>query len=78
MAKQTAVINNWTIHRDRHGHFFLRGGVTDHPRQADFKSEVQETSRVVLFDPANNTAETQNTVYTLGAPAAAPATPAVS
>lgn len=76
-TKQTATITNWTLLRDKSGAFYLRGHVTDHPRQAEFKSELQDTSRVVLFDTDNNIAETLNTAYTLAQPAEAPATAVV-
>ena len=66
MSKQTATINNWRLIRSLSGGFVLTGVISDHPRQADFVAEVQQTSGVILFDPVNKTAETYNTIYTLG------------
>lgn len=62
MSKQQARLENWVLFGDT-----LIGQIADHPRQEDFKKEFQRTSRLVRFDPENGIAETQNTLYALGA-----------
>lgn len=62
MSKQHARLENWMKVGDS-----LIGQIREHPRQEDFKKEFQRTSRLVRFDPDSGVAETENTLYTLGA-----------
>jgi hypothetical protein len=65
MNKQTARIENW-IKIENSGTGFLAGTVVDHPRQAEFTTDLQYTSPIVLFDEAAGVCETRNTRYILG------------
>jgi hypothetical protein len=60
--KPTAHIENWEVMPGN----FLRGTVSNHPRQRFFTQEFQYTSEILNLDLANNTCETRNTLYTLG------------
>lgn len=57
--KQTAHLENWFRYSN-----FLRGIVSNHPKIEDGKEIV--TSLLISFN--GETAETMNTVYTLGKP----------
>lgn len=59
--KPEAHIENW-------GHFRngLLGMVSKHPRQEEFHTELQNTSRLVELNEEEGWAETNNTFYTLG------------
>lgn len=73
--KQSAHIENWTYTTWFGG--VLIGEISAHPNQTSFLGEKQMTSKVIHFDPENNRAETLNTIYTLGVPAAKPFKPAL-
>ena len=66
-AKRTAYIENW-----KRAQYWLSrsdvliGSVSQHLRQDDFETNMQVTSPLLSFDPVNNRAETQNTIYILG------------
>lgn len=66
--KQTAHIDDWFVATTPTGHSCLIGQVSKHPKQADFKTKAQQTSNLIKFDPEAKTAETDNTLYTLGTP----------
>lgn len=66
--KQTAHIDDWFIADTLNGGQCLVGMVTKHAKQADFKTKAQQTSNLLTIDVANKTAETENTIYTLGTP----------
>ena len=59
--KQTARIDNWFKMGDQ-----LAGVVSGHPRQGEFRSEAQVTSRIIDFNEEEGYCETKNTVYVLG------------
>lgn len=61
MKKNTAFIDNWIVVSG-----CLLGNITGHPNQNDFSEGAQITSPIVSIDEANGTAETLNTIYTLG------------
>lgn len=73
MNKPTAKIHNYTVVRDPHTGepLVLIGTVTDHPNQAQFKSNRQVTSRIKTYDFARGIVETLNTRYLLQNPAGA-------
>jgi hypothetical protein len=62
--KQKARLENWYILTYFSGQRSLIGEVYEHPLQPDGKEVA--TSRLLDLDEVNNTAETQNTIYTLG------------
>lgn len=66
MPKQTAHIDNWRI-REWAGEHYLVGRVSNHPNQASFLSQLQNTSTLISIDEEKGIAETMNTLYTLGA-----------
>ncbi len=65
MTKQTAFIKDWFLEKFPDG-YRLIGNIQGHSRQKEFLSKQQVTSNVVRIDFINKTAETLNTVYTLG------------
>jgi isochorismate hydrolase len=68
--KPRAVINNWWI-TGNGTDCWLVGKVSKHPKQGDFtQTKLQQTSAIVRVDLENELAETINTVYVLGTPAA--------
>lgn len=66
--KQTAHIEDWFVADTAGGNQCLIGKVTKHPKQDTFKTTAQQTSNLVRLDRAAKTAETENTIYTLGNP----------
>jgi hypothetical protein len=62
--KQKARLENWYVMTFFGGQRCLIGEVYEHPRLSDGKEVA--TSAITDLDEVNNTAETQNTVYTLG------------
>ena len=62
--KQQAKIKNWSIEKYPYGHVLV-GNIFDHPRQKEFRGEVQVTTELFNIDFVNRTAETRNTLYTL-------------
>jgi hypothetical protein len=65
-TKQRAKIDNWSIVKHPfYTDHVLQGQVKDHPRQSDFRTEVQMTSKLLSIDFVNKIAETQNTTYEL-------------
>lgn len=68
MTKKSANIENWLlVGTEEYG--FLVGKITNHIDQKSFQTTLQQTSKVIRWDLANNIAETQNTIYHLGAKA---------
>lgn len=65
MSKQTAHIENWRI-REWAGEQYLVGRISNHPNQASFLSQLQNTSTLISIDEEKGVAETVNTLYTLG------------
>jgi hypothetical protein len=63
--KQTARIENWE-RCTFPGADFLAGQILDHPRQEEFHTDIQRTSRILTFDEAAGICETRNTIYKLG------------
>lgn len=59
--KPHAYIENWAVAKDR-----LVGTIKDHPRQTEFKAEMQVTSPLIMIDYKAGIAETENTYYKLG------------
>ncbi len=68
MTKQTAHIDDWEVLNHPSGCRVLVGCISAHPRQEIFRTARQQTSKLLSLDDANGTAETLNTIYTLGAP----------
>jgi len=64
--KKTARIDNWVLWTNPKGDQQLIGTVSAHDRQDEFRSDTQITSRIVKIDFEAGTAETLNTLYTLG------------
>lgn len=63
MNKQTAKLKNWkqiTFGESA----YLEGIVSEHPTYPD--GQLHRTSEVIYLDWENKTAETRNTIYTLG------------
>lgn len=68
--KQTAHIDDWylvDLWPIGSGQSLI-GQVSKHPQQDSFKTKAQQTSMVVNLDLSAKTAETENTIYTLGTP----------
>jgi hypothetical protein len=66
--KPTATIEDWAIIATPVG-TMLVGRILRHQRQEEFVKPLQMTSRLVKLDLVGKTAETENTLYTLGTPA---------
>ena len=68
--KRLPVISNWSEFRPLGRKACLIGKITNHPRQDEFKAELQVTSPVLYYwtDKATgwDVAQTQNTAYRLG------------
>jgi len=60
-----AEIHDYVLTRRSDGAFALMGKVKNHPRQAEFTTEVQQTSAITLFDETKGIAITKNTGYRL-------------
>lgn len=69
-VKPWARIEDWYLTTTPHGHRVLVGKITEHPRHETFSLEYQITSPVLSYNPEENEAETENTMYRLGVPAA--------
>ena len=67
MTKPTAHIEDWEVVNHRSGGRILHGRISGHINQDNFRAARQQTSKLVKLDEANGTAETLNTLYTLGA-----------
>lgn len=65
-GKSLARIEYWSL-LDSGSRLF--GEIHHHPRQHEFLSQWQFTSRVVRIDVPRGYAETENTIYVLGVPA---------
>lgn len=65
--KSQAKIDNWTIIKHpRYNDYVLAGNITEHKNQEELtEGKIQVTSPLLKLDLVNNTAETQNTIYTL-------------
>lgn len=61
MEKHTARIDNWFVVGN-----CLWGNVTEHSLREFNPDRLQRTSNLVSMSEVNRTAETENTVYTLG------------
>jgi len=70
MSKQTARMEDWSVHECYGGGQVLVGSIKDHPRQYMFKAPTQQSSLIIRMDRANGICETENTIYTLGKEAA--------
>ena len=64
MAKQRAKIEGWELVKIN-GNPALVGHITEHPRQVEFKEQLQLTSDLLRIDFVQMEAETQNTIYQL-------------
>ncbi len=64
--KQKAHIENWSVQNAYGGGTYLIGTISKHPKQYIFHSDLQATSLLKSLDRESKTAETQNTIYTLG------------
>ena len=66
MAKKaTADIHNWVALPNKDDPRYLIGEVRNHPRQNEFSTKVQRTSRIMTYDFRNGVVETENTIYKL-------------
>lgn len=64
--KHTSKITNWEIVKHPYyNDYVLKGKISEHENQDQFKSEVQLTSPIVKIDLVENIAETRNTIYIL-------------
>ena len=64
--KRTACIENWMEVPCYGGGTLLIGEIKDHPLEHMFHNKRQMTTRILNINRKDGTAETKNTIYTLG------------
>lgn len=67
MTKPTAHIEDWEVVNHKSGCLILHGRISGHLNQDNFRASRQQTSKLLKLDETSGTAETLNTLYTLGA-----------